>query len=1472
MSWQQEGFRAMILKRYQDPFLRLGRRRHPSWQTIRKAVCCSISGSGAEQSAAVTIPPGSRSSLRKNLNGDLDWQCSNANPSGVRGDHQLYPRTRRSRRTRSGAESAFDDDRHHGGNTEHMLNNPCDNAATTAHPAFPQPLRSVPMHPGADVADAVPASQVQDPGTAAPTARNPHILLAPKLRQRHRQRLPQGAPSPRPSFSSPLGPGSGDDDGMDGSMGSPVRGGGYLLAQSSGSAAENCTVTRRHGGGHERQTSQWEMELPGGGHGGSGSSRSSSGSRGATSRSSSSRSARRNGSTSASRMDPKQINGVIMDAGTRRDVEEILQLVSEHGHYFSAVNVATALHRLGSCGLQPGSWEAKRVLTDPRFSRLLETLAEGRVQAFMPQEVSNCLWALAKLGYPSSAEKVTSSHGRGDSCSESGETGLGGGRAGGGGDEGVWVLELLCTRANNIVEDFQQQEVTNTLWALGTLGHYPGEALLRNLIRRLLQLLPETAPQGIASALLGVAKLGWNPGPGVLDRVAHGSLTQIRKFNAQALSNTLWSLARLGHYNEHLQAAIFHQALRRSSEFNPQGIANMVWAAATLGVRPSAGDVGEGGDGADDDGDRAHDDAGDDGRWRGVGFGANPSTGESQQHQHHLQLKGDIPVLLLRRFCDQAVAMLHTYTPQNVSNLLWATAKMGYRHKALLTAAADQAARQLKGGVGVGPGAPWAAVNGTGSEGDAGIGVLGDAGGGRGGRGGGGGKGGFVHWKAQEVANATWAYATLGFQPGPEYLGEVCRQLSSPQHLPGYKWQEMANTVWALATLQNRDCTAALAAVEREVLARLGGGPAIDGKQQQRRQQLLRSIRPADVSMLLWSYASLEHPAPDLFATLLPFLERRPGQFSEPELTNSVWAAATLGVYDEQLMDAVAQHICSYRLPYLHIHQVASIAWSYGKFQHAHKPLFDGLVARAVSYPVAAAAASVPISISGTDLTVLSQFVRLCCAVGVFGWRYPELLAVTTQRFRSVLAQLRDGSGDSCGGSRVALPEAAITHAVQESPAIAAARAPATASVAAAGSAAAASAAVTEAGGDGGGGAFAVVEASPLHSQRSGEGDGGVGGSGPSRENVTRAWDPPAAFEAPDAPPTARPPRAQTVAAEQRLTLIAANLSWGFSLVRGCSPEMWAQLMELMGRVVEEEGDEGEKEKEAGGARGGGGRGVLELLPDEALRQLYQAYMHVRLEHPNAVLAVGPPGLLDRAAKVWRFRSTWAAQVSQLQQQVSEALTRLGLIHSVELLIDNGDFSIDLALELNVTISKVVLGGGSSGVEGRPSSSPAVVQPPHLGIDIQDSLNVSAPEAIVPSSSSKRHGRPARRKATPSSLPTPTSTSPNTTTQVIRIAVEVDGPSHFTANTRQPLSPTLYRRRCLEDRGWVVVSVPYWRWNQCRTATSDGATSSGPAGQEEALLLQLMREEGLGEVIEAMSVKSASGVLGCVQTDRLIAC
>lgn len=44
------------------------------------------------------------------------------------------------------------------------------------------------------------------------------------------------------------------------------------------------------------------------------------------------------------------------------------------------------------------------------------------------------------------------------------------------------------------------------------------------------------------------------------------------------------------------------------------------------------------------------------------------------------------------------------------------------------------------------------------------------------------------------------------------------------------------------------------------------------------------------------------------------------------------------------------------------------------------------------------------------------------------------------------------------------------------------------------------------------------------------------------------------------------------------------------------------------------------------------------------------------------------------------------------------------------------------------------------------------------------------------------------------------------------ICIEVDGPSHFSENTRRPTGNLRARNRMLEARGCTVISIPYFTW------------------------------------------------------------
>ena len=93
-----------------------------------------------------------------------------------------------------------------------------------------------------------------------------------------------------------------------------------------------------------------------------------------------------------------------------------------------------------------------------------------------------------------------------------------------------------------------------------------------------------------------------------------------------------------------------------------------------------------------------------------------------------------------------------------------------------------------------------------------------------------------------------------------------------------------------------------------------------------------------------------------------------------------------------------------------------------------------------------------------------------------------------------------------------------------------------------------------------------------------------------------------------------------------------------------------------------------------------------------------------------------------------------------------------------------------------------------------------------------------------------------------------------------RLAVEVDGPSHFVG--REPNGATLLKRRQLEHFGWRLVSVPYWEWND-----QDHREKSKEREQRAAYLLSLLADAAAdpgsslsGSTAAALDVGEVRGV------------
>ena len=63
------------------------------------------------------------------------------------------------------------------------------------------------------------------------------------------------------------------------------------------------------------------------------------------------------------------------------------------------------------------------------------------------------------------------------------------------------MMRLLIGRAEKIAATFNAQDVTNTLWAFGSMGRVPGEWLMETLGGRLEEITATLSSQGVASAL-----------------------------------------------------------------------------------------------------------------------------------------------------------------------------------------------------------------------------------------------------------------------------------------------------------------------------------------------------------------------------------------------------------------------------------------------------------------------------------------------------------------------------------------------------------------------------------------------------------------------------------------------------------------------------------------------------------------------------------------------------------------------------------------------------------------------------------------------------------------------------------------------------------------------------------------------------------------------------------------------------------
>jgi hypothetical protein len=143
-------------------------------------------------------------------------------------------------------------------------------------------------------------------------------------------------------------------------------------------------------------------------------------------------------------------------------------------------------------------------------------------------------------------------------------------------------------------------------------------------------------------------------------------------------------------------------------------------------------------------------------------------------------------------------------------------------------------------------------------------------------------------FQPQNLSNIVWAYATAEASH-PQLLDTVANHIVSSRDLASFTPQALSNIVWAFATAelshpQLLNTVAKLIVSSRD----------------------LASFIPQNLSNIVWAYATAELSHPVLFSKVADSAIQRQSEFNSQEITNLLWAFASNGDIERNLYTKVA--------------------------------------------------------------------------------------------------------------------------------------------------------------------------------------------------------------------------------------------------------------------------------------------------------------------------------------------------------------------------------------------------------------------------------------------------------------------------------------------------------------------------------------------------------------------------------------
>ncbi|CAE7348892.1 unnamed protein product, partial [Symbiodinium sp. CCMP2456] len=248
------------------------------------------------------------------------------------------------------------------------------------------------------------------------------------------------------------------------------------------------------------------------------------------------------------------------------------RLLRELVHVVSGTSRNMKPQELANCVWALACLKDSHPLVLQALPRILESLPQ-KINGMKPQELSNCFWALARL--------------RED-------------------EDAAFSMGVRCVaeQASSLADFMGPQDLSNCLWAAAQLcrqADAPDElrkALVPRLVTRLPRVVHRMIPQHLANCLWSSVYLQ-DVTPEVLQIVpvlAREIPGKAARMNTQELSNCLWAAANLKDISREVLSIVssVSEGLSESSSCRtllPQHLSNCLWASAQLKDGPSGREV-----------------------------------------------------------------------------------------------------------------------------------------------------------------------------------------------------------------------------------------------------------------------------------------------------------------------------------------------------------------------------------------------------------------------------------------------------------------------------------------------------------------------------------------------------------------------------------------------------------------------------------------------------------------------------------------------------------------------------------------------------------------------------------------------------------------------------------------------------------------------------------------------------------------